>query len=86
MLLKCMLGSQDKLKTCQGQYETMELLKTIDTRYMQEGFLVREVQPQPYLLNRNLKYWRMLSVMFYCHFENDETVMATLHAKGYGVN
>lgn len=43
VLLKCMLGSQDKLKTCQGQYETMELLKTIDTRYMLEGFLVREV-------------------------------------------
>ncbi|XP_024253427.1 TBC1 domain family member 10A isoform X1 [Oncorhynchus tshawytscha] len=47
VVLKCMLGSQDKLKTCQGQYETMELLKTIDTRYMQEGFLVREILELP---------------------------------------
>ncbi|XP_029509713.1 TBC1 domain family member 10A-like [Oncorhynchus nerka] len=47
VLLKCMLGSQDKLKTCQGQYETMELLKTIDTRYMLEGFLVREIIELP---------------------------------------
>ncbi|XP_010875816.1 TBC1 domain family member 10A [Esox lucius] len=47
VLLKCMLGSQDKLKTCQGQYETMELLKTIDSRYMQEGFLVHEVIELP---------------------------------------
>nr|XP_055064887.1 TBC1 domain family member 10A [Misgurnus anguillicaudatus] len=43
VLLKCMLGSQEKLKACQGQYETMELLRNIEARYMQEGFLMREV-------------------------------------------
>lgn len=44
-LLKCMLGTREKLKACQGQYETMELLRAIEPRYMQEGFLVREVKP-----------------------------------------
>lgn len=44
VLLKCMLGTREKLKACQGQYETMELLRTIEPRYMQEGFLVREVR------------------------------------------
>ncbi|KAJ8346554.1 hypothetical protein SKAU_G00279550 [Synaphobranchus kaupii] len=34
VLLKCMLGSQDKLKKCQGQYETMELLRAIEPCYM----------------------------------------------------
>ncbi|CAK6950316.1 TBC1 domain family member 10A-like [Scomber scombrus] len=43
VLLKCMLGSREKLKACQGQYETMELLRAIEPRYMQEGFLVREI-------------------------------------------
>uniref|UniRef100_A0A673N5D2 TBC1 domain family member 10A-like n=1 Tax=Sinocyclocheilus rhinocerous TaxID=307959 RepID=A0A673N5D2_9TELE len=43
VLLKCMLGSQEKLKACQGQYETMELLRSIEPRYMQEAFLVQEV-------------------------------------------
>ncbi|XP_064165051.1 TBC1 domain family member 10A-like [Anguilla rostrata] len=43
VLLKCMLGSQEKLKKCPGQYETMELLRAIQPRYMQESFLVREV-------------------------------------------
>lgn len=43
VLLKCMLGTRDKLKACQGQYETMEILRAIEPRYMQEGFLVREV-------------------------------------------
>ncbi|KAJ8414801.1 hypothetical protein AAFF_G00023240 [Aldrovandia affinis] len=47
VLLKCMLGSHDKLKAYQGQYETMELLRTVDPRYMQEGFLVREVLEVP---------------------------------------
>lgn len=37
-----MLGTREKLKACQGQYETMELLRAIESRYMQEGFLVRE--------------------------------------------
>ena len=43
VLLKSMLGTREKLKACQGQYETMELLRAIEPRYMQEGFLVREV-------------------------------------------
>uniref|UniRef100_UPI0037E79FFC TBC1 domain family member 10A-like n=1 Tax=Semicossyphus pulcher TaxID=241346 RepID=UPI0037E79FFC len=43
VLLKCMLGSQEKLKSCQGLYETMELLRAIQPQYMQEGFLVHEV-------------------------------------------
>lgn len=43
VLLKCMLGSQEKLKACQGQYETMELLRSIEPQYMQEAFLVQEV-------------------------------------------
>ncbi|XP_071259547.1 TBC1 domain family member 10A-like [Salvelinus alpinus] len=47
VLLKCMLGTREKLKTCQGQYETMELLRAIEPRYMQEGFLVREVLDVP---------------------------------------
>ncbi|XP_036383800.1 TBC1 domain family member 10A-like [Megalops cyprinoides] len=47
VLLKCMLGSQEKLKACQGQYETMELLRNVDQRYMEEGFLVREVLEVP---------------------------------------
>jgi len=38
-----MLGTREKLKAYQGQYETMELLRAIEPRYMQEGFLVREV-------------------------------------------
>ncbi|TKS79065.1 TBC1 domain family member 10A EBP50-PDX interactor of 64 kDa [Collichthys lucidus] len=37
----------DKLKACQGQYETMELLRAIEPRYMQEGFLVREILEVP---------------------------------------
>ncbi|XP_062310877.1 TBC1 domain family member 10A-like [Osmerus eperlanus] len=47
VLLKSMLGTREKLKACQGQYETMELLRAIEARYMQEGFLVREVLEVP---------------------------------------
>ncbi|XP_056322332.1 TBC1 domain family member 10A [Danio aesculapii] len=47
VLLKCMLGSPEKLKACQGQYETMELLRSIEPRYMQEAFLVQEVIDLP---------------------------------------
>jgi cytochrome bd-type quinol oxidase subunit 1 len=43
VLLKCMLGSPEKLKKSQGLYETMELLKALPPAYMEEGFLVREV-------------------------------------------
>ncbi|KAM6954468.1 TBC1 domain family member 10A-like [Aplochiton taeniatus] len=47
VLLKCMLGTREKLKACQGQYETMELLRTIEPRYMQEGYLVRDILEVP---------------------------------------
>lgn len=47
VLLKCMLGTREKLKACQGQYETMELLRAVEPRYMQEGFLVREILEIP---------------------------------------
>ncbi|KAM4809016.1 TBC1 domain family member 10A [Rhinophrynus dorsalis] len=43
VLLKYSLGSSEKLKSCQGQYETMEKLKAIDPKYMQENFLIPEV-------------------------------------------
>ncbi|XP_059213757.1 TBC1 domain family member 10A [Centropristis striata] len=43
VLLKCTLGSQEKLKANQGLYETMELLRKIQPQYMQEGFLVHEI-------------------------------------------
>ncbi|XP_030211001.1 TBC1 domain family member 10A [Gadus morhua] len=47
VLLKCMLGSPEKLKKSQGLYETMELLKALPPAYMEEGFLVREVVESP---------------------------------------
>nr|XP_020461680.1 TBC1 domain family member 10A-like isoform X1 [Monopterus albus] len=43
VLLKCMLGSQENLRACQGLYETMELLRAIKPQYMQEGFLVQKI-------------------------------------------
>lgn len=46
VLLKCTLGSQQKLKDCQSLYETMELLRAINPEYMQESFLVHEVHLQ----------------------------------------
>ncbi|KAG8455622.1 hypothetical protein GDO86_001721 [Hymenochirus boettgeri] len=47
VLLKFSLGSAEKLKSCQGQYETMEKLKSIDPRYMQETFLIPEILDIP---------------------------------------
>lgn len=47
VLLKHMLGSIEKLKTCQGEYETIDKLKTIDPKYMQEGFLMQEIIELP---------------------------------------
>ncbi|XP_038149743.1 TBC1 domain family member 10A-like [Cyprinodon tularosa] len=47
VLLKCMLGTQEKLKSCQGLYETMELLKKISPQYMRESFLVQEIIELP---------------------------------------
>ncbi|XP_077378014.1 TBC1 domain family member 10A-like [Festucalex cinctus] len=65
VLLKCMLGSREKLKACQGQYETMELLRAVEPRYMQEGFLVREILEVPITArdverehHSQLKRWR----------------------------
>lgn len=43
VLLKCTLGSQEKLKNYQGLYETMELLRAIQPHHMQEAFLVHEI-------------------------------------------
>ncbi|XP_057212477.1 TBC1 domain family member 10A isoform X1 [Triplophysa rosa] len=47
VLMRCMLGSREKLKSCPGQYETMELLRALEPRYMQEGFLVHQVLEVP---------------------------------------
>ncbi|XP_076845210.1 TBC1 domain family member 10A [Brachyhypopomus gauderio] len=47
VLLRCMLGSREKVKACPGQYETMELLRTIEPRFMQEAFLVHQVLECP---------------------------------------
>ncbi|KAM9307359.1 TBC1 domain family member 10A-like [Pholidichthys leucotaenia] len=47
VLLKCTLGSQEKLKSCHGLYETMEVLRDIKPQYMQEAFLVQEVVESP---------------------------------------
>lgn len=44
VLLKHTLGSSDKLKSCQGQYETMERLRALSPKIMQEAFLVQEVR------------------------------------------
>ncbi|XP_070706789.1 TBC1 domain family member 10A-like [Pempheris klunzingeri] len=43
VLLKCVLGSPEQLQAHQGLYETMELLRSIQPRHMQEGFLVHQV-------------------------------------------
>ncbi|XP_063769450.1 TBC1 domain family member 10A [Pseudophryne corroboree] len=43
VLLKYSLGSSEKLKSCQGQYETMESLRAIDPKYMHESFLIPEI-------------------------------------------
>ncbi|XP_054075847.1 TBC1 domain family member 10A isoform X2 [Rissa tridactyla] len=47
VLLKHTLGSSDKLKSCQGQYETMERLRALSPKIMQETFLVQEVIELP---------------------------------------
>lgn len=43
VLLRCTLGSQENLKSCQGLYETMQVLRAIPPKYMGESFLVQEV-------------------------------------------
>lgn len=54
VLLKCMLGSREKQKACPGQYETMEILRALEPRCMQEGFLIRQVANARTL---TLLYW-----------------------------
>lgn len=45
VLLKHALGSPEKVKGCQGQYETIERLRSLSPKVMQEAFLVQEVWP-----------------------------------------
>lgn len=45
VLLKHALGSPEKLKACQGQYETIEQLRSLSPKITQEAFLVQEVRP-----------------------------------------
>ncbi|XP_062814495.1 TBC1 domain family member 10A isoform X3 [Anolis carolinensis] len=47
ILLKYTLGSSEKLKSCQGQYETMERLRALNPKIMQETFLVQEIIELP---------------------------------------
>nr|XP_028565559.1 TBC1 domain family member 10A [Podarcis muralis] len=47
VLLKYTLGSSEKLKSCQGQYETMERLRALNPKIMQETFLVQEIIELP---------------------------------------
>ncbi|XP_067421798.1 TBC1 domain family member 10B [Emydura macquarii macquarii] len=47
VLLRNTLGSVDKLRSCQGMYETMEKLRNLPAQCMQEDFLVHEVVNLP---------------------------------------
>ncbi|XP_043757295.1 TBC1 domain family member 10A isoform X1 [Cervus elaphus] len=47
VLLKHALGSPEKVKGCQGQYETIERLRSLSPKVMQEAFLVQEVVELP---------------------------------------
>ncbi|KAL8180496.1 UNVERIFIED_CONTAM: hypothetical protein K2H54_026005, partial [Gekko kuhli] len=47
VLLKYTLGSSEELKSCQGQYETVERLRALNPKIMQETFLVREIIELP---------------------------------------
>ncbi|XP_034990417.2 TBC1 domain family member 10B [Zootoca vivipara] len=65
VLLRNTLGSIDKLRSCQGMYETMEKLRNLPVDTMQENFLVQEVINLPVteaLVEREnatqLKKWR----------------------------
>lgn len=65
VLLRQILGSMDKLRDCQGMYETMEKLRSIPPEYMREETLVQEVISLPVtesLIEREnsiqLKKWR----------------------------
>ncbi|XP_038260669.1 TBC1 domain family member 10B isoform X2 [Dermochelys coriacea] len=65
VLLRNALGSVDKLRSCQGMYETMEKLRNLPAQSMQEDFLINEVVNLPVteaLIEREnatqLKKWR----------------------------
>ncbi|XP_050812652.1 LOW QUALITY PROTEIN: TBC1 domain family member 10B [Gopherus flavomarginatus] len=65
VLLRNTLGSVDKLRSCQGMYETMEKLRNLPAQSMQEDFLIQEVVTLPVteaLIEREnatqLKKWR----------------------------
>ncbi|KAM6165376.1 TBC1 domain family member 10B [Erethizon dorsatum] len=65
VLLRHALGSVEKLRSCQGMYETMEQLRNLPQQCMQEDFLVHEVTNLPVteaLIEREnaaqLKKWR----------------------------
>uniref|UniRef100_A0A8C3T7K7 TBC1 domain family member 10B n=1 Tax=Chelydra serpentina TaxID=8475 RepID=A0A8C3T7K7_CHESE len=65
VLLRNALGSVDKLRSCQGMYETMEKLRNLPAQSMQEDFLIYEVVNLPVteaLIEREnttqLKKWR----------------------------
>ncbi|XP_020669191.3 TBC1 domain family member 10B [Pogona vitticeps] len=65
VLLRNTLGSVDKLRSCQGMYETMEKLRNLPVEAMHEDFLVHEVINLPVteaLIEREnatqLKKWR----------------------------
>ncbi|KAE8578641.1 hypothetical protein XENTR_v10023710 [Xenopus tropicalis] len=47
VLLKHTLGSVDKLRSCQGMYETMEKLRSLPPQYMNEDFLLPEISSLP---------------------------------------
>ncbi|GAB1295748.1 TBC1 domain family member 10A [Apodemus speciosus] len=47
VLLKHALGSPEKLRACQGQYETIEQLRSLSPKITQEAFLVQEVIELP---------------------------------------
>ncbi|XP_055483253.1 TBC1 domain family member 10B [Psammomys obesus] len=47
VLLRHALGSVEKLRSCQGMYETMEQLRNLPQHCMQEDFLVHEVTSLP---------------------------------------
>uniref|UniRef100_A0A8C0GFI8 TBC1 domain family member 10B n=1 Tax=Chelonoidis abingdonii TaxID=106734 RepID=A0A8C0GFI8_CHEAB len=49
VLLRNTLGSVDKLRSCQGMYETMEKLRNLPAQSMQEDFLILEVRRPPCL-------------------------------------
>ncbi|XP_066433312.1 TBC1 domain family member 10B-like [Eleutherodactylus coqui] len=65
VLLKHTLGSVDKLRSCQGMYETMEKLRSLPVHCMQEDILLPEVSSLPVTdaliereSNTQLRKWR----------------------------